>query len=181
MTPLAHICTYLRHQASIKYLDNLYSELLQSTASYRDCPRIGTLIALWCFLLWFDTLQWRHDERDDVSNHQPHDLLNRLFKARIKENIKALRYWPLWGEFTGDRWIPRTKGQQREKCFRLMTSSWQIGLHTILKVALLALEQSHWSMNRKPVTTWEIYTCPVTLDISWSPIEYQWDSRKYPG
>ena len=19
--------------------------------------------------------------------------------------------WPLWGEYTGDRWIPRTKGQ----------------------------------------------------------------------
>ena len=24
---------------------------------------------------------------------------------------KAPRYWPLCGEFTGDRWIPRTKGQ----------------------------------------------------------------------
>ena len=26
-------------------------------------------------------------------------------------------------EFTGDRWIPRTKGQLRGKCFHLMTSS----------------------------------------------------------
>ena len=34
-----------------------------------------------------------------------------LIKAQIKENIKAVRYWPLWGELTGDRWIPRTKGQ----------------------------------------------------------------------
>ena len=34
------------------------------------------------------TLQWRHNERDGVSNDQPHDcLLNRLFKAQIKENI----------------------------------------------------------------------------------------------
>ena len=31
--------------------------------------------------------------------------------AQIKENIKAPRHWPLWGEFTGDRWIPRTKDQ----------------------------------------------------------------------
>ena len=31
-------------------------------------------------------------------------------RAQIKENIKALRHWPLTGEFTGDRWIPRTKG-----------------------------------------------------------------------
>ena len=27
-------------------------------------------------------------------------------KAQIKENIKAPRHWPLWGEFTGDWWIP---------------------------------------------------------------------------
>ena len=32
-------------------------------------------------------------------------------QAQIKENIKAARHWPLWGEFTGHRWIPRTKGQ----------------------------------------------------------------------
>ena len=37
--------------------------------------------------------------------------------------IKAPRHWPLCGEFTG-RWIPRTKGQLRGKCFHLMTSSW---------------------------------------------------------
>ena len=28
-----------------------------------------------------------------------------------------------------DRWIPRTKGQLREKCFHLMTSSWMTSLH----------------------------------------------------
>ena len=44
--------------------------------------------------------------------------------AQIKENIKARRHWPLWGEFTGDRWIPLTKGQQPGKCSQLMTSSW---------------------------------------------------------
>ena len=32
-------------------------------------------------------------------------------QAQIKEIIKAPRHWPLWGEFTDDRWIPRTKGQ----------------------------------------------------------------------
>ena len=36
------------------------------------------------------------------------------------------RHWHLWGEFTGDRWIPRTKGQLRGKCFHLMTSSWKV-------------------------------------------------------
>ena len=38
--------------------------------------------------------------------------------------MKALRHWPLCGEFTGDRRIPRTNGQWRGKCFHLMTSSW---------------------------------------------------------
>ena len=35
-------------------------------------------------------------------------------QAQIKENIKAPRHWPLWGEFAGDQWIPHTKGQLRE-------------------------------------------------------------------
>ena len=32
-------------------------------------------------------------------------------QAQIKENIKALRHWPLCGEFTGYRWILLTKVQ----------------------------------------------------------------------
>ena len=46
-----------------------------------------------------------------------------FIQTQIKENIKAPRHWPLCGEFTGDRWIPRTNGQWRGKCFHLMTSS----------------------------------------------------------
>ena len=47
-----------------------------------------------------------------------------FIQAQIKENLQAPCHWPLWGEFTGDRWISRTKGQWRGKCFHLMTSSW---------------------------------------------------------
>ena len=40
-------------------------------------------------------------------------LFTRAFiQTQIKENIKAPRHWPLWGESTNDRWIPLTKGQQ---------------------------------------------------------------------
>ena len=46
-----------------------------------------------------------------------------VIQTQIKENIKAPRHWPLCGEFTGDRWIPRTNDQLRGKCFHLMTSS----------------------------------------------------------
>ena len=34
-----------------------------------------------------------------------------VFFRQIKENIKTRRHWPWWGEITGDRWIPRTKGK----------------------------------------------------------------------
>ena len=65
------------------------------------------------------SLQWRHNERDGVSNHQPHDcLLNRLFRYRSKKASK-LRVTGLC-----DRWIPRTEGQQRGKCLHFMTSSY---------------------------------------------------------
>ena len=44
------------------------------------------------------SLQWRHNGRDGVSNHQPRDcLLNRRFMRRSKKTldyIKAPRYWP---------------------------------------------------------------------------------------
>ena len=36
-----------------------------------------------------ETLQWRHNGRDSVSNHQPHDcLLNRLSRRRSKKTSK---------------------------------------------------------------------------------------------
>ena len=61
-------------------------------------------------------LQWRHNGCDGSTNHRRlHWLINRLFKRRSKENIKAPRHW-----------IPRTNGQLREKCFHLMTSSWSL-------------------------------------------------------
>ena len=47
-----------------------------------------------------------------------------VIQRKIKENIKALRDWPFCGEFTVDRLIPRTNGQQCGTCFHLMTSSW---------------------------------------------------------
>ena len=41
------------------------------------------------FEVWRISLQWRHNERDGVSNHQAHDcLLNRLFRSRSKKTSK---------------------------------------------------------------------------------------------
>ena len=56
------------------------------------------------------SLQWRHNGRDGVSNHQPHDcLLNRLFRRRSKK-VSKLRVTglcegnsPVTGEFPTQR------------------------------------------------------------------------------
>ena len=67
------------------------------------------------------SLRWRHNDHDGVSNHQPRGcLLNRLFRRKSKKTSK-LR---VTGLCAGDRWISRTNGQWRGKCFHLMTSSW---------------------------------------------------------
>ena len=51
----------------------------------------------------YNTLQWRHNELDGVSNNPRLDCsLNCLFRRR-SQNIKTPRHWTLWGEFTGDR------------------------------------------------------------------------------
>ena len=52
------------------------------------------------------TLRWRHNGRDNVSNHQPHDcLLNRLFRHRSKKTsdessaslafVRGIHRWPV--------------------------------------------------------------------------------------
>ena len=64
------------------------------------------------------SLQWRHNGRDSVSNHQPHDcLLNCLFRRRWKKHQSSAWLAFVW-------WIPRRNGQSRGKCFHLMTSLW---------------------------------------------------------
>ena len=60
----------------------------------------------------FTAFQRRHNERNGVSDHR----LSRLFahpfvQAHMKENIKAPRHSPLWGETTGIRWLPLAKSQ----------------------------------------------------------------------
>ena len=55
--------------------------------------------------MWW-TIQWRHNERDGVPNHQPHDcLLDRLFKRRSRKHQSSASLAfvrensPLTGEF----------------------------------------------------------------------------------
>ena len=111
------------HWVQLKYNNSVENKL----HCLQACLAVTSYFTYWDRVIHI-SLQWRHNEHDRVSNHQSHDcLLNRLIRRRSKENIKAPRHWPLCGEFTGDRWIPRTNGQLRGKCFHLMTSSWCVG------------------------------------------------------
>ena len=60
------------------------------------------------------SLNWRHNGRDGVSNHQPHHcLLDRLFRRRSKKksNSASLAFVR---EFTGDRSIPAQMASNAE-------------------------------------------------------------------
>ena len=54
----------------------------------------------------------KHTSINQSVKYTKKNIDNEFIQAQIKKkNINAPRHWPLWGEFTGDRWIPRTKGQ----------------------------------------------------------------------
>ena len=121
------------HQATSHYLNQCW---LRSLAPY------GITGPQWIKILWNLRLRcgchiglgWNESRPEQNLFHarlrlkSPASLLftQPFIRAQIKVNIKAPRHWPLCGEFTGDRWIPRTNGQLRGKCFHLMTSSWYL-------------------------------------------------------
>ena len=93
-------------------------------------------------------LQWRHNDYDSVSNHQPHGcLLNRLFRHRSKKHQNSASLAFVWG-IHRDQWIPRTKGQLRGKCFYLMTSSWMIYVARVIGPLVKARRRSYASVNK---------------------------------
>ena len=57
---------------------------------WRYCDCVGNRNTLMsCLRNSTRPLRWRHNGRDSVSNHQPHDcLLNRLFRRRSKKTSK---------------------------------------------------------------------------------------------
>ena len=80
----AIICTYggkltdayMRHAASMSYRSLVM-------------PIASGILEISIPKIFFFTLYWRHNDRDGVSNHQPHDCsFNRLFKSRSKQTSK---------------------------------------------------------------------------------------------
>ena len=54
---------------------------------------------------------------------------------------------PLWRESTGDRWIPLTKGQQCEKRYHVIRSSWR---HDSASVYMYVPWNPVWSLQQTP-------------------------------
>ena len=80
-------------------------------------------VCLFVFLWWERrlhghlSLQWRHNGRDSVSNHQPHDcLLNRLFRRRSKKTSK-LRVTVCAGNLPGTGEFPAQMASNAENVF----------------------------------------------------------------
>ena len=74
---------------------------------------------------------WSHHHHISIASNERHVVFYHgsfdcLFNSSLEShqrNIKVRVTGPLWWEFTGDRWIPSTKGQKRGKNFHLMTPS----------------------------------------------------------
>ena len=78
-----------------------------------------------CFAIWHHSEHYSTVIMSTMTSliTSPTIVYSTVYSGADKKNIKAPRHWPLFGELTGDRWIPHTKGQWRGKCFHLMTSS----------------------------------------------------------
>ena len=103
------IQTYWRFNKHAKHaIFSVYGIIIVGLFKWDTCHSIGNTI-------WFDIHILHYDDvimGVIVSQTTSLTMFTQPFiQTQIKENIKAPRHWPLCGEFTGDRWIPRTNGQ----------------------------------------------------------------------
>ena len=76
-----------------------------------------------------------------------------------------------------DRWIPSTNGQQRGKCFHLMTSSYSyLGLLTYLCVLISKVVLLSWFTSLRPRQNWRhfadnVLKCNFLNENVWIPVE----------
>ena len=87
---------FLPHQPTIWFghcgcwSDNGYGDFVLGMCSGDSFLNVTDLVRCIAILSVVSrTLQWRHNKRDSVSNHQPHDcFLNRLFRHRSNKTSK---------------------------------------------------------------------------------------------
>ena len=94
LTPIMYSCVITRFVTSCSFS---YFGVNWKGPFIRQLPAFMVCV-IWKLRKWLDlgkfklrkSLQWRYNERDGVSNHQPHDcLLNRRFRHKIKKTSKV--------------------------------------------------------------------------------------------
>ena len=82
-------CHWAVNEATLKDIGK--NDRFQTTAKHSNVRTVCRIRVMYFTCMWFFifTLQWRHNGRDGVSNHQPQQcLLNRLFRRRSKKTSK---------------------------------------------------------------------------------------------
>ena len=87
------------------------------------------------------SLRWRHNGRDGVSNHQPHDcLLNRLFGRRSKKTSKPRVTGPCAGNSMGTSEFSTQMASNAETVSiwwrhdHLISSNWAASSHSLFRL-----------------------------------------------
>ena len=112
------------------------------------------------------TLQWRHNEHDGASNHQPHDcLLSRLFRRRSNKTSK-LRLTgicagnsPVTGEFPAQRTSIAENISPRWRHHEIAESSLVYHCLCCIYISVFYIDTAHASQ-----IPWNVYTTQLNKD-----------------
>ena len=102
-------------------------------------------------------------------------LFNGSFKGTSKKTSQLCTAGPLWGESTGDRWIPLTKGQQYGKHSHDVTLSWKYSSTHNISLPRLLHAYSHFDTSRhvdsRPVPSRS--QCTAQNPVEWNLVPHQ--------
>ena len=143
------------------FFEFLFQYLFRSSGKVRRYNTLGSVYAIRHFSLYiilcvnrikYAPLQWRHNERDGVSNHQRHDcLLKRLFRREPKKTSKFRGTGLCEGNSPGPVNSPHKGPWMRKIYIYLMTSSWHV------QNPLFCLDNAFSVLSMYPCSSWLHY------------------------
>ena len=117
-------------------------------------------------------LHWRHNERDGVSNHQPHDsLLNRLFRRRSQKTSK-LR---VIGLCAGNSPVTDEFPTQRAINAENVSSGWRRHMQISSLPAIPCRARQPRATGYGSNWGWGTWVW------SWRPWQHQWTQPRFPA
>ena len=90
------------------YIQVMKAFTLDSKTFLEEDKGIPTSYTQWCITVTSQRARWCLKSPVFWLFTQP------FVQAQIKENFKVPRHWYLWGEFTGDRWLPAQRASNAE-------------------------------------------------------------------